>query len=240
MASHVAILLAPYLELLLSGRKTVESRLYRQQREPFGCIAPGEVIWFKQSAGPYRARATARQVHFTQPRSPDDMAQLQARWNDRVCGDDAYWQWKAQSRYAVFIELKDVQAVATGPRLPKSQGRAWFVLPDAPPLLPVPLPAQPAPGMTIDRVTLTAGALRNNYVPAPPQLRTLAQRGKPTTLLLPDGVLVPALVRGRLFRFRGWGPYFATAGVTPGSQIGFEPAGRGRYRVRFLGPSTEA
>ena len=62
MPVHVAILLRPYIKLILSGRKTVESRLTITPRAPFEGIKPGDRIFFKASAGPYMATAVADAV----------------------------------------------------------------------------------------------------------------------------------------------------------------------------------
>ncbi len=64
MAQHVAILYKRYIDLILAGRKTVESRLTKGLIEPYGRIEPGDRIWFKVTSGPFMATAIADAVAF--------------------------------------------------------------------------------------------------------------------------------------------------------------------------------
>ena len=62
MPVHVAILMRRYLDLVLAGRKTIESRLTRTSRAPYEQIHAGERIYFKVSAGPFMATAVVYAV----------------------------------------------------------------------------------------------------------------------------------------------------------------------------------
>ena len=62
MSIHVAIVHKPYDEHILAGRKTVEARLTKTSVPPFGCIKPGDRIYFKRSSGPFFVVATAVRV----------------------------------------------------------------------------------------------------------------------------------------------------------------------------------
>ena len=117
MAEHVAILLKRYVKLILEGRKTIESRLTRTTRAPYRAIGPGDRIYFKCSSGPYMATAIADRVTFHADLTPAKIERLKTRYNAAVCGDDQYWQFKSNSRYATFVHLREVQPVDTGPAL---------------------------------------------------------------------------------------------------------------------------
>jgi hypothetical protein len=230
---HVAILLPRYTTLILRGHKTIESRLTLRPLPPFGVVKTGDVVYFKASGGPFRAVARAGRVWCFDRLTPAAVDRLRDRFDRRVCGDAAYWQAKADSRYATFIELRRVQPAADGPRLAPSRGPAWFVLDHAgqdtasqPPI-----------------VTLTAAALRNTYVrvPRPSEGGSLpadarasdGRPGRPIDLLLPDGTTVRTdIVRGML-RWRGWSSLFRVHDIAAGDQIRFEALGRRRYRVVF-------
>jgi ASC-1-like (ASCH) protein len=122
MPVHVAILLKPYIRLILDGTKTVESRLTVTPRTPYQRIRPGDRIFFKASSGPFMAEAVADRVEFHENLTPQAVARLKRKHNAQVCGDEAYWQWKAHSRYATFIWLRDVKATDRGPAIPPSRG----------------------------------------------------------------------------------------------------------------------
>ena len=130
MSTHVAILLRPYLRLILSGRKTIESRLTRNNLPPYRRIRVGERIYFKASAGPYMASAIAAHVEFHDSLTPAKVERLRARLDQGVCGRPEHWHAKRLARYATFIWLRDVQALTQGPAIAPSHGPAWFVLDD--------------------------------------------------------------------------------------------------------------
>jgi len=130
MPSHVAILWPQYIRLILSGKKTVESRLTITSRPPYRAIEPGDRIYFKASSGPFMATAVAAKVEFHEGLTPDKIDALRKRHNDAVCGDAEFWERKRGSRYATFIKLRDVKPItdSDAPKIMPSRGLAWFVI----------------------------------------------------------------------------------------------------------------
>ncbi len=49
---HLAIFSEPYMSLVLSGEKTIESRFSRNRCAPYGEIGDGDIILLKEVAGP--------------------------------------------------------------------------------------------------------------------------------------------------------------------------------------------
>ena len=128
---HVAILLKPYLELILDGRKTVELRLTRTRRVPFRAIEPGDRIYLKQSGGPFRATAIVRRVDFHDDLTPRRIQALQREFNHAIRGGADYWRSKRDARYATLVWLADVESIEFGPKMRPHHGAAWQVLPDS-------------------------------------------------------------------------------------------------------------
>lgn len=219
MSVHVAILLRRYIQLILAGRKTVESRLTRTPRPPYRAIRPGDRVYFKASSGPYMATAIVGGVEFHQNLTPNQVSALRKRLNHAVCGDAQFWQWKRDSRYATFVTLRDAQPTDVGPKMSPSSGIAWFVFDDeADPMLDL---------------NLTDGAIRNRYVYVPKKV-AFFPAGR-FGLLLPDGRLVETdLNTHRCVRWRGWGQYYREHRLVPGDAVRFVQLGRRRYRVTFL------
>ena len=234
---HVAVLLKPYLDAVLDGRKTVECRLTIQPRVPYDAIEPGERIYFKQSSGPYRATAIADHVIFENDLTPKRVKQLQRDYNDLVCGEPRFWKAKRNSRFATFIWLKDVQAIDTGPALKPLQGVAWVKLDET--------PSWKMPKPTVDsfQTELTQGNLRNNSI----SVRNIIDRfprhsiGGPTrreaadllTLILHNGPTIETDIVGSkgILRKRTWGTWFKKHGAKPGDQIVFTPVDETTYFV---------
>lgn len=62
--THVAIMKKEwgFVEKILAGQKTIESRWYSQKRAPWDKIKKGEIIYFKNSGEPVLAKAEVKRV----------------------------------------------------------------------------------------------------------------------------------------------------------------------------------
>lgn len=215
---HVAILKQPYIAAILRGEKTVESRLTATPQPPLDVIAPGERLFLKASGGPFLATAIAGEVHCYRELNRQRIRELYVRYADRVGGDDAYWRSKADSRYATFIDLRDVEPMDLGPSYRTINMKAWYVLEEADtPVVDVPL---------------TEGAIRNRWVAVPRAYRRFPE-GE-ATLLMPDGRVLESRINSRRhIGGRGWARYHRMYGVGPGDCVRFVAVADRRYRVSY-------
>jgi predicted transcriptional regulator len=218
MSIHVAILKPTYARMILDGKKTVESRLTRTAQPPYRAIESGERIFIKASAGPFMATAIAGLIEQHQGLEPRDIQRLHRHHNNAVCGDDAYWELKENSRFAVFIHLTQVEPIEVGPAYNKSM-RAWHVLDES--LSPL-----------MD-ISLTDGAIRNRYLSLPGVSQKM--RSRPVTLLMPDGQeIVTGFADGKpRLRWRGWGSYYDEYRLLSGDTVRLIALQGGLYRVEF-------
>ena len=241
MPIHIAILIRPYVKLILDGCKTIESRLTVSPRPPFRAVQTGERIFFKESAGPFFATAIAGEVLCFDHLTPAKLDDLKQRFNHEIRGEDAYWHWKREAKYATLIRLRQVLPTRVGPAMEPSRGPAWFVLPDNA-AADVPLPFE---------ITLTAGAIRNSYLRVPRKLhvfpakhyggRTIAEAGNPLHLLLPGGEEVHTdIVSNQMLRWRGFGALYREHHMNPGDRVRFVPLHAGKYRVDCVHHSPES
>ncbi len=127
MDSHLVILKKYYLDKILDGSKPVELRLLKAAFAPFGAIAIGDRLFLKQSSGPVCAVAKVSSFQEFSNLTPHKIAQLKAIYNHLVLGDDEYWKEKSDSKFAVFVWLKNV--ITIDPiKICKKDWRAWVVL----------------------------------------------------------------------------------------------------------------
>jgi len=125
--NHLAILKMPYLQAILTGSKTIESRLTKTKRAPFGCVGIGDTLFLKASSGPVLATTTVAKVEYCQNLTPGRIGKLREKYNDLIRGSDVYWQQKSDCKYATLIwmaEIKKIEPV----RISKNDWRAWVVL----------------------------------------------------------------------------------------------------------------
>lgn len=131
---HIAIVRGEYAEPILIGTKTIESRLTKTRKAPFGRIRIGERIYFKKSSGPFFATAIVSAVHEFESLTEQLVEDLRELFDDRVLGGDVYWSQRSGSRFAVFVELDRVEPVGYGPSyrdlVAIGSRDAWHVLSD--------------------------------------------------------------------------------------------------------------
>lgn len=127
MNYHLVILRKPYLDAVLNGRKRIESRFSTTKRPAFGRVLPGDTLFFKLSAGPVCATATAAVVDDFDNLTPQKMLQLKLLHNRYIVGTDEYWQGKLNSKFGFLVWLKDVHPIEPV-RIQKKDWRAWVVL----------------------------------------------------------------------------------------------------------------
>lgn len=127
---HVAVLKPVYLDMLLSGEKTLECRLTRTRVEPHGRIRRGERVYFKESSGPFRATALVDEVTSFDDLDEAGVDAIRAEFGDAIRGPDSYWESKRSAKFAVLIRFRRLEEVFRGPKHPALNGRGWIRVPE--------------------------------------------------------------------------------------------------------------
>jgi len=127
MRKHLAILKSQYLNAILDGQKTVEARLTKTKRQPFGQIDAGDLIYLKRSSGPVCATAKVAKLKSYENLTPPEINKLKKLYNNQIQGQQSYWQTKSNCRYALLIWLKDIKKT-TPVKISKKDQRAWIIL----------------------------------------------------------------------------------------------------------------
>src|SRR6266851_3253177 len=129
--THLAVMTGQYLDRLLDGTKTIESRFTRHRVAPFQRVASGDVIFFKQAAGPITAVGLAGTVHHLDL-GMVPLQQLADQYGAAIAPADAsFWADRAAARYATLVTMLDVIRTAPVP-VQKRDRRGWVVLNHAP------------------------------------------------------------------------------------------------------------
>jgi ASC-1-like (ASCH) protein len=124
---HLVILKKPYIDAILAGRKTVESRFYQTKHKWLLQAGIGDTLFLKVTSGPVMATATIANINCFDNLNTRLIAALKKQYNQQILGDDQYWQEKMHSRFGILIWLKDIRRIT--PRfIIKADWRAWVVL----------------------------------------------------------------------------------------------------------------
>ncbi len=125
--AHLVILRQGYLEAILEGRKTIESRFTMNRRAYWGRILYGDRLFIKQSSGPVCATAKVTKVHYYEDLTAEKVERLKGQYNRQILGEDDYWQSKSSCRYGVLVWLSEVKSIKPI-WINKRDWRAWVVL----------------------------------------------------------------------------------------------------------------
>jgi hypothetical protein len=135
---HIAVMHEPYLDLLLTGRKTIESRFSVNRICPFQAVGAGDILALKAQSGPIVGLAIVEHAAFYEL-DPDTWAHLRSQFSAPLCAeDDSFWRQRARARYASLLRVAE-PAQTTPLDIGKRDRRAWVRLanPDSQPALPL-------------------------------------------------------------------------------------------------------
>jgi len=131
---HVALVQRSIAHELLSGRKSVESRLSTRRIAPFGAVSAGDHIYFKVSGGAFFATALVEHVEDYTSLTPKKVRLLARLYRDPVRATPDYWRSKLDARFATFMLLSMVTPASEGPDYTTAPGynrrAAWHTIDD--------------------------------------------------------------------------------------------------------------
>jgi hypothetical protein len=127
---HLAILVEPYLEFILSHRKTIESRFSVRRIPPYYGASEGDIILLKRSGGPIVGLCQIAQVN-RYSLTPSVMEMLKTQFSRDLCAEDpGFWKERENMLFATLMTLQNV--VPTPPiGFNKRDRRGWVVLQSA-------------------------------------------------------------------------------------------------------------
>jgi len=124
---HLAVFVEPYLQYVLDGKKTVESRFGIHRRPPFGHVREGDILLLKRSGGPVSGVCLVGQVWFYEL-DPKSWRKIKQEFSVSLCAQDPdFWHQRRAASFATLMLIKDVRTV-TPFDIPKKDRRGWVML----------------------------------------------------------------------------------------------------------------
>ncbi len=102
------------IDKVLDGRKTIESRWYKNRTAPWGKIKKGDTIYFKDSGGPIRARAEVKKVKFFENITINIAKEIVNKWGGTGLIDiqnKKVEEWVKGKNYCILIWLTKTRKV---------------------------------------------------------------------------------------------------------------------------------
>lgn len=127
---HLAVFVEPYLQFVLEGKKTIESRFSTRRFAPYNQIKKGDVILLKRSCGPIVGICQVAYPWFYQL-DPDSWTSIQKDFSEALCAQDPeFWKQRESASYATLIRIQHIKSIAPI-KYAKRDRRGWVVLQDS-------------------------------------------------------------------------------------------------------------
>lgn len=124
---HLAIFVEPFLQYIIDGKKTVESRFSVNRIAPFNKIFRGDIIFLKKSGGPIVGFCFVEDVWFYQLK-PSTWKDIRKNFEAALCAQDPlFWESRKHASYATLIKLGEFQTLPPI-KFKKKDRRGWVVL----------------------------------------------------------------------------------------------------------------
>jgi hypothetical protein len=126
-ALHLAIFIEPYLQYILNGQKTVESRFSTRRYAPYQQVEAGDIIFLKQSSGPIVGLCEVGSAWFYQL-DPASLGAIKKEFTQALCAQDPnFWEKRKKASYATLMRIRYVHKI-TPIKYDKRDRRGWVVL----------------------------------------------------------------------------------------------------------------
>ena len=124
---HLAIFIEPYLQYIIEGKKTVESRFSVNRIVPFKRIFQGDLILLKKSSGPVVGFCLVKEVWFYQL-NPSTWNEIRNNFESALCAQDPqFWESRKHASYATLIKLGEFNPFSPI-KFQKRDRRGWVIL----------------------------------------------------------------------------------------------------------------
>ena len=126
---HLAIFVEPYLQFILNGTKTIESRFSINRCPPYKTIEDGDIVLLKKSGGPILGICHVSSAWFYKI-DEKSWHTIRKEFSEALCAQDPeFWTKRQNASYATLIKINNVRAIAPM-EFYKRDRRGWVVIKD--------------------------------------------------------------------------------------------------------------
>ncbi|NEO46376.1 MAG: ASCH domain-containing protein [Moorea sp. SIO4A3] len=123
---HLAIFVEPYLQFILDGEKTVDSRFSTRRFAPYNRVEKGDVVLLKKSSGPIVGICQVSYVWFYEL-DPESWRTIKG-FADAICAQDPdFWKQREAASFATLMRIQNVKPIEPI-KFVKRDRRGWVVL----------------------------------------------------------------------------------------------------------------
>lgn len=126
---HLAVFVEPFLQYILDGKKTMETRFSVVRCAPFERVMNGDVILLKKSGGDVVGLCKVRSARFyrLEKKAWDEIKTFASE----ICAEDPhFWEQRKNASFATLLRVNRVMITAPI-SVKKRDRRGWVVLKEA-------------------------------------------------------------------------------------------------------------
>lgn len=133
---HIAILKEPYLQKILSGEKTIESRWSQTKLPPYGKVKDGDTIYLKKASGNVVAKCMVQKVASFENLNENKIKEILQKYHKQICVEPQQFDMFKNKNYCTLMWISDIKHLT--PFKIDKQGfgmmSAWISLPKEKPM----------------------------------------------------------------------------------------------------------
>lgn len=123
---HLGVFCEPYLNYMMKGIKTIESRFSKDKRAPYSRISNKDIVFIKKSSGPIVGYFTIKSVKFFEL-SKTDMEYIKENYSKELAVSETFFIEKKNRKYATLIFIDEVIPLIPF-KIHKTGMSSWIVL----------------------------------------------------------------------------------------------------------------
>jgi len=128
MSTHLAIFVGDAIELILTGKKTVDARLTQSATIPYQKVMSGDMVLMKQSSGGVVGQFEVENVLYFQNLNEESVHDIKKKYGAKIKMNEAFWNLKWGAKYGTLIFIKHPQRLVSSLPYHKKDRRSWVVL----------------------------------------------------------------------------------------------------------------
>lgn len=124
---HIAIFRQPFFDMVLNGKKTIESRWAQKKVAPYQKVKVGDEILLKETSKDVTATAKVTKVLFFEL-TPQIADEIKEKYGKEI-GIDKFNNWDSykNKKYCTLIWLNEVKTIPAM-KVKKSNGAGWLII----------------------------------------------------------------------------------------------------------------
>ena len=126
-AVHLGVFVEPYIQYILEGKKTIESRFSINRTAPYQRVRSGDLLLLKRSGGPIIGMCLISHAWFYELEE-SSWREIKREYREQLCAQDPqFWRDRSAASFASLMRIHNAQQI-NPMRFSKRDRRGWVVL----------------------------------------------------------------------------------------------------------------